>query len=101
MGKLNWSALLLVAFGGLLLVIAWEGTHRKFWAAVTGQPQSPPSTPGAPQSGGPLLASGDFGQQSWQQPPVNPTGQQINQRVCRDNPNAPACKQLAGGGANF
>lgn len=97
MGKLNWSALLLVALGGILLVVAWEGTHRKLWAAVTGQQQSPPSTPGAPQSGGSLLVSGDFGTP----PPANPTGQQINQRVCRDNPNAPACKQLAGGGANF
>ncbi len=85
MGKLNWSALLLVALGGLLLVAAWEGTHRKLWAAVTGQPQSPPSTPGAPQ-----FTPLDFGTA------VNPTDQQMNQRICRDNPNAPVCQPATG-----
>lgn len=44
MSDLNWSALVLVGLGAVLLVIAWQGTHRKVWAALTGQQTSSPST---------------------------------------------------------
>jgi hypothetical protein len=37
-----------VALGGVLLLVAWEGTHRKLWAAITGQPQTNPSPSSTP-----------------------------------------------------
>jgi soluble lytic murein transglycosylase-like protein len=48
MGKLNWAALGVVAAGGVILVIAWEGTHRQVWSAITGQPLTNAPPPGAP-----------------------------------------------------
>ncbi len=36
-GNLNWGALLFVALGAVLLVVAWQGTQGKLWQAITGQ----------------------------------------------------------------
>jgi hypothetical protein len=82
---LNWAALLPVALGGVLLVVAWEGTHRKLWSALTGQPQTASSTSSAPFN--------PFDQNIINTPVVPPTNNQIDLRVCRDNPTAPACLQ--------
>jgi hypothetical protein len=60
MGKLNWAALGIVALGGILLVVAWQGTHLQIWNALTGITWSGTNlgTPGAPYGGG---AFGTFG----------------------------------------
>lgn len=48
--KLNWASLGIVALGGLLLVIAWEGTHTQVWDAIIGKTTSDTAlnTSGAP-----------------------------------------------------
>lgn len=47
----NWAALVLVTIGGFILVIAWTGTQKRVWNALTGQSTPPDTTPPAnPQS---------------------------------------------------
>ncbi len=51
--KLNWAALFVVVIGGVLLVVAWEGTHIQVWNAITGKNNTGSSlnTSGAPALG--------------------------------------------------
>ena len=53
---LNWSALVLVLVGAIILIIAWQGTQKRVWNALTGQ-----STPPPDNTSGVTGASGDFG----------------------------------------
>jgi len=78
-GGLNWSSLVLVGLGGILLVTAWEGTHRKLWSAITGQKQTSPDQTSSNQtssSGTPSTSNTNYQQvaaQAAQTAGINPT----------------------------
>lgn len=69
-GKLNWPALGIVGIGILILVIAWEGTHKRVWGILSGTPVSgsPTSQPSmtAQQSATSGVASLGFGSGQYQ-----------------------------------
>lgn len=35
--RMNWSAIVPISVGAVLLVVAWEGTQGKLWNAITGK----------------------------------------------------------------
>lgn len=71
---MNWTALIVVILGIILITIGWQGTHNKVWNIITGhdlisaQPSSGsnssgsnPSFPFSPSNPGlPLVPPGSF-----------------------------------------